>query len=74
MTRRLQQAYRAMAGVYERDRNRLNAELLDLTYDFPELEQAMILQARRDLLQAERTALSDAARRGLIPEDVFVFQ
>ena len=31
----------------------------------------MILNARRDLLQAERTALSDAIRRGLIPEDVY---
>ena len=31
----------------------------------------MILQARRDLIQAERTAISDAARRGLISEDVY---
>jgi CPA1 family monovalent cation:H+ antiporter len=65
------QAYQAMSAVYEQNQNRLNMELRDLLYDYPELEQAMILQARRDLLQAERTALSDAARRGLIPEDVY---
>jgi CPA1 family monovalent cation:H+ antiporter len=66
-----QQAHQAMSGVYDRDFSRLNSKLRDLLYDYPELEQAMILQARRDLLQAERTALSDAARRGLIPEDVY---
>ncbi|MFN2221939.1 MAG: Na+/H+ antiporter [Chloroflexota bacterium] len=66
-----QQAHQAMSSVYDRDFTRLNSELRDLLYDYPELEQAMILQARRDLLQAERTALSDAARRGLIPEDVY---
>jgi CPA1 family monovalent cation:H+ antiporter len=66
-----QQAYQAMCTVYDQDFGRLNTELRDLLYDYPELEQAMILQARRDLLQAERTALRDAARRGLIPEDVY---
>jgi Na+:H+ antiporter len=65
------QAHQAMSGIYDQDLSRLNSELLDLLYDYPELEQAMILQARRDLLQAERTALSDAVRRGLIPEDVY---
>jgi len=65
------QAHQAISGIYEQDLSRLNSELLDLLYDYPELEQAMILQARRDLLQAERTALSDAVRRGLIPEDVY---
>jgi CPA1 family monovalent cation:H+ antiporter len=66
-----QQAHQAMSDVYDQDLGRLNSALRDLLYDYPELEQAMILQARRDLLQAERTALSDANRRGLIPEDVY---
>ena len=65
------EAHQAMTGVYEQDLSRLNTELRDLLYDYPELEQAMILQARKDLLQAERTALSDAVRRGLIPEDIY---
>ncbi len=66
-----QQAHQAMSDVYDEDFSRLNSELRDLLYDYPELEQSMILQARRDLLQAERMALSDASRRGLIPEDVY---
>ncbi|UCG22620.1 MAG: sodium:proton antiporter, partial [Chloroflexota bacterium] len=65
------EAHQAMSDVYEQDIRRLNTELHDLLHDYPELEQAMILQARKDLLQAERTALSDAVRRGLIPEDVY---
>ncbi len=66
-----QEAHQAMAGVYKQDLGKLNTELRDLLYAYPELEQAMILQARKDLLQAERTALSDAVRRGLIPESVY---
>jgi CPA1 family monovalent cation:H+ antiporter len=65
------EAHQAMSDVYEQDIRQLNTELRDLLHDYPELEQAMILQARKDLLQAERTALSDAVRRGLIPEDVY---
>jgi CPA1 family monovalent cation:H+ antiporter len=65
------EAYEAMANVYDQDISKLNTELRDLLFGYPELEQAMILQARKDLLQAERTALSDAVRRGLIPESVY---
>ena len=65
------EAHQAMSDVYEQDVHQLNTELRDLLHDYPELEQAMILQARKDLLQAERTALGDAVRRGLIPEDVY---
>ena len=65
------EAYQAMSSVYEQDIQQLNSNLRDLLYDYPELEQAMILQARKDLLHVERTALSDAVRRGLIPEDVY---
>jgi hypothetical protein len=31
----------------------------------------MIMQAREELLQAERAAISDATRRGLISEEVY---
>jgi CPA1 family monovalent cation:H+ antiporter len=49
------EAHQAMSDVYEQDVHQLNTELRDLLHDYPELEQAMILQARKDLLQAERT-------------------
>jgi len=63
--------WEAMSEVYAMEVRQQNKELRDLLHDYPELEQTMILQAREDLLQAERSALSDAARRGLISEDVY---
>ena len=45
--------------------------LHELLHDYPELEQTMILQARRDLIQAERAAIRDATSRGLISDEVF---
>ncbi len=65
------EVYQAMSDVYSSELRYLNQELRDLLHDYPELQQAMIIQARRDLLQAERTAISDASRRGLISEDVY---
>jgi hypothetical protein len=49
-----------------RDREQLSDHLRR----HPELETDMYLQARADTLRAERSALQDAARRGLIAEDV----
>lgn len=37
---------------------------------FPELEQEMYLQARHDALNAERSAIGEASRRGLISNEV----
>jgi len=65
-----EEVYRAIADVYTNDLRQLNQELRDLLHDYPELEQAMVLQARKDLIQAERTALGDANRRGLISDEV----
>ena len=45
--------------------------IIELIDKYPELEQNMIIQARKDLLQAERTAMGDAARRGLISEEIY---
>lgn len=63
--------YQAIAEVYSIEMQDLDSRLRDLLEDYPELEQSMILQARRDLLQAERTAVGDAFRRGLISESVY---
>ncbi|MDX1613262.1 MAG: Na+/H+ antiporter [Candidatus Promineifilaceae bacterium] len=65
------EVWEAMAEVYDRQARRRNRELQELIHEFPELEQQMILQARRDLLNAERAAISDANRRGLIADDVY---
>jgi CPA1 family monovalent cation:H+ antiporter len=62
--------YEAMAGLYRgelaRDRDNLRTHLRR----YPELETDMYLQARANTLRAERSALQDAARRGLIADDV----
>ncbi len=63
--------YQALSEVYSIEMRNLDRHLRDLLRDYPELEQSMILQARRDLLQAERTAVADAFRRGLISESVY---
>jgi CPA1 family monovalent cation:H+ antiporter len=65
------EVYGAISDVYSNDLQIRNQELRNLLHDYPELEQAMILQARRDLLQAERTAIGDANQRGLISEEVY---
>jgi hypothetical protein len=38
--------------------------------DFPELEQELYLRVREDTLNAERSAIGEASRRGLISRDI----
>jgi CPA1 family monovalent cation:H+ antiporter len=61
----------ALATLYDGEIDRRNRRLRELLYDYPELEQGMILQVRRDLLRAERTALRDANQRGMISDDAY---
>lgn len=65
------EVFQAMSNVYSQNLRSRNQELRELLHDYPELEQSMIIQARRDLLEAERTAISDANQRGLISEDIY---
>jgi CPA1 family monovalent cation:H+ antiporter len=65
------EVWEAITEVYRDDIRLGDQALRELLIDYPELEQTMILQARRDLLRAERAAISDANQRGLISEDVF---
>ncbi len=62
--------YEAIAGLYQGELARDREQLGDHLRRYPELETDMYLQARADTLRAERSALQDAARRGLIAEDV----
>ena len=62
--------YEAMASLYKGELARDGDALRDHLRRYPELEIDMYLQARTDTLRAERRALQDAARRGLIAEDV----
>jgi CPA1 family monovalent cation:H+ antiporter len=62
--------YEAMAALYQGELARDGEALRDHLRRYPELETDMYIKARADTLRAERSALQDAARRGLIAEDV----
>jgi CPA1 family monovalent cation:H+ antiporter len=62
--------WEAMGEVYDKEIDHNKATLRTHLRDYPELEQEMYLQAREETLKAEKRAISDAARRGLISEEV----
>ncbi len=63
--------WKAIDRVYDLEIEQKDKELQQLLLDHPELEQELVLQARRDLLRAERTALADALRRGLLQQELY---
>lgn len=56
---------------YARTRRQLASDLRDLFAQHADLEREVLLRARREALQAERGALADALRKGLIAEHVY---
>lgn len=63
--------WQAMADVYEDEIDTRNHALREHLLEHPELEMEMILQAREDTLRAERSAIAEVFRRGLIGEEVY---
>ncbi len=61
----------AMEDVYDEEIAQHKESLREHLRDYPELEQEMYLQAREDVLKAEKSAVGDAKRRGLISEEVY---
>jgi len=61
---------RAMEQTYQADITEASHELTEHFDAHPELEIAMLLQARRDALAAEISAVGDMVRRGFISADV----
>jgi CPA1 family monovalent cation:H+ antiporter len=62
--------WEAMGEVYDEEIELNKEALRSHLRIYPELEQEMYLQAREDVLRAEKSAISDAARRGLISDEV----
>ncbi|HSH04683.1 MAG TPA: Na+/H+ antiporter [Anaerolineae bacterium] len=62
--------WHSVRAVYDAEINNRQHLLHNHLEQYPELERALLLQVRQDLLRAERTALNDAARRGLIGEEI----
>ncbi|MCB9419027.1 MAG: Na+/H+ antiporter [Ardenticatenaceae bacterium] len=61
----------AMDAVYEAEIAHHKVALREHLQAFPELEQDMYLQARADVIKAERNAYGDAARRGFISDEMY---
>jgi CPA1 family monovalent cation:H+ antiporter len=61
----------ALRDEYDETSRRLSEEMVELFAEYPDLERGVLLQARREALQAERAALGDALRQGLISEQVY---
>lgn len=62
--------WESMHQVYDEEILSIKESLRQHLRAYPELEQEMYLQAREDVLKAERTALSQAMRAGLLSEEV----
>lgn len=62
--------WESMGQVYDEEILDKKNDLRMHLHDFPELEQEMYLQAREDALNAERSAIGEASRRGLISLEV----
>ena len=60
----------SMNEVYEIEIETQRQAVLTHLETFPELEQEVLMVARQDTLRAERAAVADAARRGLISHEV----
>ena len=56
---------------YHQAQDQLAEEMGELFIEHPDLERETLLRARREALQAERGALGDALRRGLLSEHTY---
>jgi CPA1 family monovalent cation:H+ antiporter len=56
---------------YFQRQQKLSTQMSELYEEHPELERETLLQSRREALQAERVALGDALRQGLVSEEVY---
>jgi CPA1 family monovalent cation:H+ antiporter len=62
--------WEAMSDIYEVEIAEAKQALNTHLHDYPELEQEVFLQAREDVLKAERAAISNAAREGFLSADL----
>jgi len=65
------EVWAGLRDEYHETSEQLANEMTQLFIEHPDLEREVLLQARREALRAERGALSDALRQGLISEHVY---
>jgi CPA1 family monovalent cation:H+ antiporter len=64
------EVWAGLRDEYHKTSSQLSDEMIQLFARHPDLEREVLLQARREALRAERVALIDALRQGLISESV----
>jgi CPA1 family monovalent cation:H+ antiporter len=62
--------WEAMSDIYEVEIVAAKQALNTHLHEYPELEQEVFLQAREEVLKAERAAISNAAREGFLSDDL----
>ncbi len=62
--------WEAMSGIYEVEIAEAKEALNSHLNEYPELEQEVFLQAREEVLKAERAAISNAAREGFLSDEL----
>ncbi len=67
----LDEMWEGLRADYLREQKHVTEHMAQLFHDHAELEREMLLQAREEALQAERGALGEALRRGLLSEHVY---
>jgi CPA1 family monovalent cation:H+ antiporter len=67
----VREVWAGLRDEYEKTSRQLSEEMVQLLAKYPDLEREILLQARREALEAERAALGDALRQGLISERVY---
>jgi CPA1 family monovalent cation:H+ antiporter len=65
------EVWAGLRDEYHQTSDQLSEEMTQLLAQHPDLEREILLRARREALRAERGALSDALRQGLISESVY---
>ena len=63
--------WEAMTVVYNEDIALSSDHLRTHLQNYAELKQQMVMQARQETIKAERSALAEALRRGLVSEEVY---
>ncbi len=67
----IDEMWEGLRDDYAQTRNVLGEDINRLFAEHAELERELLLQARREALQAEHGALIDALRQGLLSDEVF---
>ncbi|WP_459194747.1 cation:proton antiporter [Halosimplex sp. J119] len=64
------EVYEDFTAEYEREKAQLNDAIAELLRKHPELRREQLLAGERQVLQREKSAISDAMRHGVVSDDI----